>query len=86
MRCLFLEVVQLETVHIIKERAQVSKPAVSLGEWGGRTVWGREHVHITGRDQLLIKAVKSIHVHTLDFQRSAWRGEWIGYELGCPRL
>ena len=35
MSCLFLEIVQLETVHIIRERAQVSKPAVSLGEWGG---------------------------------------------------
>lgn len=32
MSCLFLEIVQLETVHIIRERAQVSKPAVSLGE------------------------------------------------------
>lgn len=40
MRCLFLEVVQLETVHIIKERAQVSKPAVSLGEWGGAQCGG----------------------------------------------
>lgn len=88
MSCLFLEIVQLETVHIIRERAQVSKPAVSLGEWGGGcTVWGRQHVLITGRDhQLLIKGVKSIPVHTSDFQRSAWRGEWIGAELGCPRL
>ena len=34
MRYLFLEVVQLEIVHIIRERAHVLKPAVSL-ESGG---------------------------------------------------
>ena len=49
MRCLCLEAVQLETAHIIRERAHISKQVMCLGESGGCKVRGKEQVCFPGR-------------------------------------
>ena len=56
MRCLCLEAVQLETAHIIRKRAHISKQVMCLGESGGCKVRGKEQVHFPGRqrNQVLI--------------------------------
>lgn len=83
MRYLFLEVVQLEIVHIIRERAHVLKPAVSLESGGAHCGGESMPTSLEGISSWFMELRASVFTHHI-FQEVLGEESGLGLSLAVP--